>query len=62
MAGEVVALGGGVTEWKVGDRVTSEFSLTRVHGETTLDNFNFGLGAPIDGVLSEYRHFPEQVG
>ena len=61
VGGEVVAVGKSVTKWKIGDRVTSAFSLTHLHGVATLQDFNMTLGGQIDGVLTEYRPFPEQV-
>jgi threonine dehydrogenase-like Zn-dependent dehydrogenase len=61
MAGEVVAVGSRVTKWKKGDRVCSNFSLTHLDGEPSPDTIAHALGAPIHGVLTEYKAFPEVV-
>ncbi|CAE6478090.1 unnamed protein product [Rhizoctonia solani] len=60
-AGEVVAIGDGVTQWKKGDRVHS------LHFETWLDGpilpeHNFqALGAGTPGCLSQYRIFKTET-
>ncbi|PCH42350.1 GroES-like protein [Wolfiporia cocos MD-104 SS10] len=58
MAGEIIATGGDVKGWKVGDRVCANFALDHVFGDATDESKATGLGAPIDGVLTEYRLFP----
>ncbi|PPR02293.1 hypothetical protein CVT24_011631 [Panaeolus cyanescens] len=58
MAGEVIALGGGVKDWKVGDRVCSNFLTDHLHGDTNADIIATSLGAQCDGVLTQYRAFP----
>lgn len=62
MAGEVVTIGGNVQKWKVGDRVCANFTLNRVAGNVELEMFSHALGSNDDGVLTEYRIFPEDVG
>ncbi|ETW85134.1 quinone oxidoreductase 10 [Heterobasidion irregulare TC 32-1] len=57
MAGEVVSVGEGVAGFKVGDRVSANFDPTHFFGPQP--NWKGGLGAPIDGVLQEYRAFDE---
>lgn len=58
-AGVVVAVGEGVTSWKVGDRVMGTFSQNWLYGPPTRNTLKTTLGGPLDGTLSEYRVFPE---
>nr|VWO97470.1 N/A [Ganoderma boninense] len=58
MAGEIVAVGEHVAGWQVGDRVIPNFSLAHVFGEASEETINTALGAPIDGVLTEYKVVP----
>ena len=51
-AGEVVAIGPGVSRFKTGDRVMGTFFQTWVDGPRT--KFAPALGVPLDGVLAEY--------
>ena len=53
-AGEVVAVGAGVTQFKVGDRVASNFFVNWTGGRMPADASRNSLGGMIDGVLSEY--------
>lgn len=54
-AGEVVALGEGVTEWKVGARVASTFTPSLLGGSQRWWNpLTMSLGADLDGVLAQY--------
>jgi len=59
-AGEVVAVGEGVTRVRVGDRVAGIFMQTFISGELTPEKANSALGGAIDGVLAEYVVFDEQ--
>ncbi|NJK49393.1 NAD(P)-dependent alcohol dehydrogenase [Candidatus Gracilibacteria bacterium] len=59
-AGEVVAIGEGVTRVQVGDRVAGIFMQQYICGELTLEKSNSALGGAIDGVLAEYVVFDEQ--
>ncbi|MBD2309659.1 NAD(P)-dependent alcohol dehydrogenase [Chroococcidiopsis sp. FACHB-1243] len=59
-AGEVVAVGEGVTRVRVGDRVAGIFMQTFISGELTAEKANSALGGAIDGVLAEYVVFDEQ--
>ncbi|HEY0963686.1 MAG TPA: NAD(P)-dependent alcohol dehydrogenase [Pseudomonadales bacterium] len=54
-AGEVVAIGSGVTRFKVGDRVAGTFFRSYVDGPPV--NVGPALGSPVDGVLAEYVVF-----
>ncbi len=53
-AGEVVVVGAGVTQFKVGDRVTSTFFVNWTGGRMPADASRNSLGGMVDGVLSEY--------
>ena len=53
-AGEVVAVGDGVTRWKVGDRVASAFLQNHAGGRLTLPALLSSLGAGGPGVFADY--------
>jgi NADPH:quinone reductase-like Zn-dependent oxidoreductase len=53
-AGEVVAVGEGVTNWKPGDRVAAIFMQNWLDGPPTADKSRGALGGDIDGMLAEY--------
>lgn len=53
-AGDVVAVGEGVTRVKVGDRVAGIFMQGWLAGGLTKDQMNTALGGAIDGLLAEY--------
>ncbi|KAJ7473184.1 alcohol dehydrogenase superfamily protein [Mycena galericulata] len=57
MAGEIIAVGGDVKQWKIGDRVSANFMLDKIH-EHSVAISKTALGGPIHGVLTEYRTFP----
>jgi NADPH:quinone reductase-like Zn-dependent oxidoreductase len=52
-AGEVTAVGPGVTRWKTGDRVTPIFVQRWIGGELMPEYMPSALGGPSDGVLAE---------
>ena len=52
-AGEVVAMGEGVTRVKTGDRVCGIFAQRWIAGEPTRDKLRSTLGGPYDGMLAE---------
>src|SRR5208337_3710946 len=52
-AGEVTAVGEGVTRWKPGDRVAGIFMQNWIDGAATPDKTKGALGGDIDGVLAE---------
>jgi NADPH:quinone reductase-like Zn-dependent oxidoreductase len=59
-AGEVVAVGEGVTRWKVDDRVCPIFMQGWLEGERTKEKARTALGGgDLDGVLREYGAFHE---
>ena len=68
-AGEVVAVGPGVTQWKPGDRVCGIFMQNWIDGAPTAAKAKGALGGDIDGmlatqvVLSEHGlvHFPDHL-
>ncbi|BAY35135.1 alcohol dehydrogenase (plasmid) [Nostoc carneum NIES-2107] len=53
-AGEVVAIGEGVTRVKVGDRVAGIFFQDWISGALTREKMKSDLGGGIDGMLAEY--------
>ncbi|GAA6617329.1 zinc-dependent alcohol dehydrogenase family protein [Scytonema sp. NUACC26] len=53
-AGEVVAVGEGVTRVKVGDRVATIFMQAWIDGEFSAEKSQSALGGAIDGILAEY--------
>jgi NADPH:quinone reductase-like Zn-dependent oxidoreductase len=58
-AGEIAAIGAGVTRVKVGDRVAGCFMPGWVSGELTEAKQKTSLGAGTDGLLAEYALLPE---
>ncbi|TFK29173.1 alcohol dehydrogenase superfamily protein [Coprinopsis marcescibilis] len=61
MSGEIIAIGEGVTQWKVGDRVCSNFSTKHLHGDCTEESVQASLGGQSPGVLTQYRSFPVEA-
>ncbi len=59
-AGQVVAVGGGVTRWKEGDRVMGCFFQEWPAGRITPQVPKSALGGAINGVLAEYALFREE--
>ncbi|MGR8946860.1 MAG: zinc-dependent alcohol dehydrogenase family protein [Gammaproteobacteria bacterium] len=59
-AGEVVAVGSDVTEFKVGDRVCSTFFQSWINGSMQASDHEHALGGSLEGMLAEYRAMPEQ--
>jgi NADPH:quinone reductase-like Zn-dependent oxidoreductase len=57
-AGEVVALGDGVTGFKPGDRVLGHFFPAWLAGEPSVEKFSVSQGGPYDGWLCSLRTFP----
>lgn len=57
-AGEVVAVGKGVTTVKVGDRVTSTFWQSWTDGPASLQKISVSTGSEAPGVLTEFGVFP----
>jgi NADPH:quinone reductase-like Zn-dependent oxidoreductase len=53
-AGEVEAVGPGVTRWSVGDRVCPIFAQRWIDGEPDRDKLAHTLGGPLDGTMREY--------
>jgi NADPH:quinone reductase-like Zn-dependent oxidoreductase len=68
-AGEVVALGEGVTRVRVGDRVCGIFMQRWLDGPLTAEKSKAALGGDVDGMLAEYVlldqnglvHFPDHL-
>jgi NADPH:quinone reductase-like Zn-dependent oxidoreductase len=58
-AGTVAAVGAGVTRFKSGDRVTASFFQSWETGDPSEALLDDDLGRAHDGVLTEYRVFPE---
>ncbi len=59
-AGEVVAIGEGVTAWKPGDRVMGIFMQNWIDGPLTAERSKGALGGDIDGMLADYVVLQEQ--
>lgn len=59
-AGEVVAVGPGVTRFHVGDRVAAIFFQKWLSGRPGPDVLNSALGGQIDGMLAQYVTLNEQ--
>lgn len=58
-AGEVDAVGAGVTAWQVGERATSLFFPDWQGGRPAFDKFRRVTGDTIDGVMAEFVVAPE---
>jgi len=59
-AGEVIAVGEGVSRVRVGDRVATLFSQGWMAGEPTASELRATLGGPLDGTLAEMMVLSEQ--
>ena len=51
-AGQVIAVGGGVTEWQAGDRVAGIFMQNWIEGPPSAQKSKGALGGDIDGILA----------
>ncbi|KJA16713.1 hypothetical protein HYPSUDRAFT_47087 [Hypholoma sublateritium FD-334 SS-4] len=58
-AAKIVLTGSATSKFKPGDRVSPNFALDHVYGPPTEATKATGLSGEIDGVLGEYRVFPE---
>lgn len=58
-AGEVAAVGAGVTQWKVGDRVAGTFFRDWQGGRFDMSFHQAALGGSVDGVLRQQAVFPQ---
>src|SRR6187551_1226043 len=58
-AGEVVAVGPGVTLFKTGDRAMSTFFQTWIGGRIPAEASKNSLGGQLDGVLAEFVALPQ---
>ena len=59
-AGEVIAVGDGVSRFRVGDRIAGLFNQRWLGGEPNQERLRNTLGGPLDGMLAEYSVLPEQ--
>ena len=61
-AGEIAAVGDGVTKWKIGDRVMPIFAQRWFDGDSSEEKrrTSLGAGAQWDGVLREFGAFGEE--
>ena len=59
-AGEVAAVGAGVTRFQVGDRVTGLFLQNWQDGAASSEKSRGALGGDLDGMLAEYVVLPER--
>src|SRR5580698_9583188 len=53
-AGEVIAVGDGVTRWRPGQRVAGIFMQNWIEGAPTAEKHRGALGGDIDGMIAEY--------
>jgi NADPH:quinone reductase-like Zn-dependent oxidoreductase len=60
-AGEIVAVGKSVKNWKAGDRVTSCFMPAWLDGPLSAAMQKTALGYQVDGVLTKLAVFPQQA-
>jgi NADPH:quinone reductase-like Zn-dependent oxidoreductase len=60
-AGEVLAVGPGVTRWQVGDRVVASFFPYWIEGPSSLEKIRHALGGDIDGMLAEEVILPQDA-
>jgi NADPH:quinone reductase-like Zn-dependent oxidoreductase len=60
LAGEVVAVGSGVSRFKAGDQVISHFRPKWLRGVPSHEELRENLGGPLPGVLAEYVLLSEQ--
>jgi NADPH:quinone reductase-like Zn-dependent oxidoreductase len=60
-AGEVLAVGAGVTRVQVGDRVAASFFPNWQDGPTGLEKIQHALGGDIDGMLAEEVVLPDEA-
>jgi NADPH:quinone reductase-like Zn-dependent oxidoreductase len=60
LAGEVVAVGSGVSRFKAGDQVVSHFRPKWLRGAPSREATRETLGGPLQGVLAEYVLLSEQ--
>ncbi|KAL1409237.1 hypothetical protein Q8F55_006070 [Vanrija albida] len=59
-AGEVVAVGGKVRKWKVGDRVAPQFVTGFISGQIGPSDFSGSLGGATDGLARQYAAVAEE--
>ncbi|ROV90423.1 hypothetical protein VSDG_08429 [Cytospora chrysosperma] len=59
MCAEVVAVGPNVSSWQIGDRVMGTFCQDHLTGVIKESLMATGVGLPLQGVLQDYRVFPE---
>lgn len=57
-AGEIVAIGENVDQWKVGDKVMSMFFPNWIEGKPTLKKTMFIMGETLDGCIAEMSCLP----
>jgi len=57
-AGEIVAIGEGVDQWKIGDKVMSMFFPNWIEGKPTLQKTMFIMGETLDGCIAEMSCLP----
>ncbi len=57
-AGEIIAIGDGVDEWKIGDKVMSMFFPNWIEGKPTLKKTMFIMGETLDGCIAEQSCLP----
>lgn len=61
MAGEVIAVGEDVQQWKVGARVCANFATEHLDGDLTPEIQATSQGGQTHGVLTQYKTFNHTV-
>ncbi|KAI3604219.1 hypothetical protein WG66_010192 [Moniliophthora roreri] len=61
MAGDVIAIGSEVSEWKTGDRVCANLLPDHLYGDPSPQSVSAALGGGVNGVLTQFKIFKSTV-